>query len=646
MSTEYTKTNWQDGDIITADKMNNIENGIKDVEGTTTSLKEDLDGNIAPKNTNFVNIKYAENANIFDKSTMVETGKYWFRNDNTMTLTEYSWSTNYGALHLPLAESVNAITFSSAITYSNFTIQRIYSFKQGVFQKRDDVALTFNGMTSCSYNIDSGVDELYLDVANYVSNVSLPNPNNVMVAVGLTAKAYRDYEKPKIVIENLAFDLTDDPTIADMQSNINEIESKEAGTVKFTAPGQVHAVAGDKIQLFYRGMINAVDPDLYTVEVTGSRGKSYKRYFEDTPNAAGINTLALSLYDGKHNLVDTASLDIVTAEKPSSPSGEKVVLYVGDSLAQGGQVPVELHRRLCGEGGTPAGDNLSNIAFIGNCIKSGVKYEGYGGYTFITYNNGATSGDFMWINATTSKTESGDQHSIYKDTNNVQWKLETIEPTRIKVIRVSGSSSLPTSGTLTWVSGGTNHDSISYTNAIQAAINPFWDASENKVDFASYVARQGKTTLDFVYVLLGWNSLGLSESGYKANVRTFINNVLTSFPNCKIILMGLEVPAYDGIGNNYGVNGNYHIYYNAMQWVWTLNNWYLEISEESEYTGKVYFLNIASQFDSEYNMPTTTTQVNTRNSTTIAMQSNGVHPADSGYLQIADAAYRDLASRL
>ena len=42
MSTEYIKTSWQDGDIITADKMNNIENGIKDVEDTTSALKEDL----------------------------------------------------------------------------------------------------------------------------------------------------------------------------------------------------------------------------------------------------------------------------------------------------------------------------------------------------------------------------------------------------------------------------------------------------------------------------------------------------------------------------------------------------------------------------------------------------------------------------
>lgn len=42
MSTGYNKTVWQDGDIITADKMNNIENGIKGVENATSELKENF----------------------------------------------------------------------------------------------------------------------------------------------------------------------------------------------------------------------------------------------------------------------------------------------------------------------------------------------------------------------------------------------------------------------------------------------------------------------------------------------------------------------------------------------------------------------------------------------------------------------------
>ena len=43
MSTEYTKTNWQDGDIITADKMNNIENGVKGIEEDVATVKDGFD---------------------------------------------------------------------------------------------------------------------------------------------------------------------------------------------------------------------------------------------------------------------------------------------------------------------------------------------------------------------------------------------------------------------------------------------------------------------------------------------------------------------------------------------------------------------------------------------------------------------------
>ena len=34
----YTKTNWQNGDIITAEKMNNIENGIDIAENNVVII--------------------------------------------------------------------------------------------------------------------------------------------------------------------------------------------------------------------------------------------------------------------------------------------------------------------------------------------------------------------------------------------------------------------------------------------------------------------------------------------------------------------------------------------------------------------------------------------------------------------------------
>lgn len=58
MSTEYTKTNWQDGDIITADKMNNIENGIKGIEDVTTTVKDGLSETVDNQNITFTSGGY------------------------------------------------------------------------------------------------------------------------------------------------------------------------------------------------------------------------------------------------------------------------------------------------------------------------------------------------------------------------------------------------------------------------------------------------------------------------------------------------------------------------------------------------------------------------------------------------------------
>jgi len=39
----YTKTTWSDGDIITANKMNNIETGVESLNTDVGQLQTDLD---------------------------------------------------------------------------------------------------------------------------------------------------------------------------------------------------------------------------------------------------------------------------------------------------------------------------------------------------------------------------------------------------------------------------------------------------------------------------------------------------------------------------------------------------------------------------------------------------------------------------
>lgn len=430
---------------------------------------------------------------------------------------------------------------------------------------------------------------------------------------------------------------------------LGDVSDKVQTTISLELPLKYELVVGDTFELFWKGVIHSTRPEDLYVKAKCANGIAYARKFVYTPTATdvGTHTLTVELYSAEHALLDSAAVELDVKSKASSPSTEKVVLYVGDSLTINGYVPHEFCRRLTANDGNPAGDGLRNIAFIGNSasVFSNTPYVGTGGWTFESYNSSMRTGGFMWIScAMHGKDANADQHSVYADVNGTQWRLETIEADRIKLIRASGSTVLPETGSLTWVAGGANKNGIAYTASEQAAGNPLWNEDAGKVDFATFVESQGKHTLDYVYVLLGWNSANDTEDVCKAAVRTFINNVLTSYPNCKIVLLGLQIPSRDGLAVNYGARTYPYSWYDEMlDYVFKLNGWYQDIAEEYS---NVSFVNIAGQFDSDNNMQTSEMSVNVRNSATEIVQTNGVHPAVSGYYQIADACYRDFVHKL
>lgn len=451
---------------------------------------------------------------------------------------------------------------------------------------------------------------------------------------------YYSYFEPYWLLKDCKAENDDHATV----ENLASIIGKNENTVKLCLPDFYDLVVNDTFELFYKGIINAVNPDLYDVVVQCTKGNAFDKRFIITPTTVENLPLTVSLYGINHNLLDEKTITLKIHAKATSPATQKNILCVGDSLTQGGTWVHELKRRLTASGGTPTGDNLSNINFIGTREYNGVHYEGYGGWTFNSYNTANVNTNARIITCSHDKTESDDQHSIYKDGNNVQWKLETINENTIKILCVTGEgTNFPTTGTLVWVSGGVNHSDIVYTASEIAAGNPFWNTAESKVDFAAYAENCGVDSIDYVYVLLGWNNASTSESDYKTQAQTFIDNVQADFPNAKIVLIGLEIPARDGLGNNYGANGVYSKYYGLMQFVFNIDRWYKELAASNT---NVYSVNLAGQFDTAHNMPTATRTVNSRNPATETYQSNGVHPASYGYLQIADAAYRDITTRL
>ncbi len=400
-------------------------------------------------------------------------------------------------------------------------------------------------------------------------------------------------------------------------------------------PEKYELTAGDTFELFFKGVILAGDPYRYNIRVSCARGAYCRRKFIFTPTSADVGDipLRLELSDDCGSILDTAEVTLHVTEPAVSPEKDTYVLCVGDSLTSGGVWPSELCRRLTGKDGEPAGLGLERLHFIGGCRGTdNAWYEGYGGWTFGCYNTAHDSAAaFRWVDADHGKTDP-DRHSVYTD-GTTDWRLEDIQDGKIKLVRCRGSEALAPSGTLTHVRGGENHGDIVYTNLRNGSGNPFWDETEGRVNYASYLRRVGAPAIDYCLILLGWNSSNAEEAAYKTAVRTFLDNMRAEFPQVKFVLMGLQVPSIDGFAN-YGCSWNYM---DKLEFVFRLDGWYRDICREYE---NCTFVNIAGQFDTEFNMPTVVRPANIRTDVTETVGSNGVHPAKSGYLQIGDAAFR------
>ena len=581
-------------------------------------IKEDL-GELDDEFHNAV--RYTKGANIFNKDAenSVVIGS-WYRDVNNIAVIQEV--TAYTAVMVALNDEVSVSLKQAYNNIYNGRYSRLYNY---FFVKQDMTIIStlapnvkiYGGYTI--ENIPIGSKYLLLNILNYTEAVDAGF--ELMVNEGIEALNYVPYRTGHYIVDKA---LSIKPNVT------------------LNVPDSYDVIYNDpNFQLFWKGMLNTPLDECYRVEVSGYVGNANSRsYTLDTTKTRvpSVGSITLTLYDSNNVLVDSKVVDM-SYHVAKEPSSEKVVLCVGDSLTTGGIWVEELHRRITKTGGNPSGFGFSNVKFIGNRKRNDANYEGYGGWNFTQYNTANVDTNVKVITCTHDKTEASDQHSIYKDTLGDTWKLETIYDNSIKIIAVSSEgANFPTSGTLTWVSGGINHADIVYENATNGEGNPFWNASENKVDFIAYAESMGVSTIDYLFVLLGWNSITATDEAYKASAQTFINNVHRDYPNAKIVLMGLQIPSVDGIGNNYGTDTPYTAQ-KMIDHVFRVERIYKELAKENN---NVSVLNISNHFDTKYNMPTIEHQVNARNTQIETIQSNGVHPATSGYLQIADVAFRKL----
>lgn len=423
-------------------------------------------------------------------------------------------------------------------------------------------------------------------------------------------------------------------------------ESSSMAIPRIVLPDDLYAVVGDKLQLFVRGMIEAQNPYGLQYVMNSTVGNSYPRYFEYTPVAgdAGTKSFTTKVLDYDYSILNSKTVNLKIANPTGQPSSNKNILCLGDSLTAGGGWPAELYRRLTQTGGSPTGLGYGNITFIGDQALPGYPsqaYTGYGGWSYHLY-NGVSGTTYGHVLTGVFDKDKSDVNSTWRDSNGATWNIEYATGG----LKIHGSGILPSSGTLTHVSGATHTSDIVYTGATTEPESPFWDSANNRLSFSAWASRNGYSSIDAVYVLLGWNSTGGANvtdySSYMAQVRTFLDRFHTDFPNAIVRIVGIQIPSVNGgLGANYGANGGLSEYYGMVRSANSMNIAYQDLANEAAYSSWVEFISTAPQFDSENNMPQSLTAVNSRNTATEYRGTNGVHPATAGYFQIADAVFRE-----
>ena len=176
--------------------------------------------------------------------------------------------------------------------------------------------------------------------------------------------------------------------------------------------------------------------------------------------------------------------------------------------------------------------------------------------------------------------------------------------------------------------------------------NHLWNPEINDIDFNYFMQNYGDGgDIDYAVALLGWNDYDMrttkwpdySSEGISAierKARKFINTLHSQYPKCKIILPGYHV------STTMERNMHPNLPYEARnKFVWELNDLYKSLENEFSY---VYFIHIASQFDSYNNMRKAEAKPNIYAENTVTMITDDVHPAVEGYYQYGDAELRCL----
>ena len=427
-----------------------------------------------------------------------------------------------------------------------------------------------------------------------------------------------------------------------------------AEKIRIMLPEKYDLVVGDTFQLFYRGVIEAPNPYIYSIVVKCKEGKSFPRYYEYTPTEPGQYKLTLQVVDADFTVLGSGetTLNVVTPKKPEKPLS---ILCIGASTTQDGHWIAEANRRINGEGGAPEalgfGEAVNFVGTVHPAKHPEIGCEAYGGWhwgSFLSNKPGA-----IWAKVRNNLSPDN-QHSLWKDENGAIWQLETLQVDYLKFNRfMDHESPVPVTPPLVHYQNAVDTDPIYFERCSPCTASPFFDKEKGCIDITTYCQRNGIERIDVVYVYLStnginsWEARNLPRKDYiqvvMGRANQLIGKIKEAFPHVRVRIMGPGGHSVTGgTGHSYGANSPLSNNFDFFHYEHELELAQRAFAKEEGWKDFVGTLNISGQVDMEHAFPAKPRPVNTRSEVTESVGCNGVHMNVNGYLQIGDALYRDI----
>ena len=594
-----------------------------------------------------------------------------------------------------LAESVNGLNAKVGEISEKLVDSVVETVIEPIYEKYLGKYVTPQGTissnvyysTSNPIRIDEMVDRIKVEVDagnKYISRIVFLSSDslttsNIMWYSTDTARPVAEYEVPNgakyfciakdVDASGNAYDgYPHVSTASTKRSELSDLRDKIAGIERSNRKPalniglKLYAVVGDTLQIFKKSIVDSLEMP-YILKIESAKGRAYPRYWEYTPNAddVGSSEIKFSLLNVDGSVIDERIVSLITVNASNT---SKNVLNIGDSTMANGEIPIELSRRIKGTNGvatTPKALALSNINVVGR-IKNGDKtvgWEGTGGWTYTNYTSqGSRAVRFQVANAQSITVKDLIRISATNSYGYYQFEVTEVNVTNgTGNIRAVFSYTTPySSNFLNEVSASgklTNTNNLavgSYLSFTEEFYQPFWNTTKNQFDIKTYVNDYCGNKVDYIFILLGINSLYgtkpfTSVDSVLDSCKNLLRKIHADLPNTKILLSTNNLISQNGgLGFNYNAQtyfGQYDVTV-INHLIFSMNKAYYTLETDTEFMQYVEIINTHAQFDADNTFPITAKNVNTRSGETESIGTNGVHPTNNGYWQIADAEFRAL----